>query len=172
MYEKLGTFHVPLPQDEDDNYIADQWQREQHLSSCDGLEDEDYKPEGATKGDGLSLYEEYRGFMIMSKHERLNPRKKDLFIYDPDQLVENSFFEKAVDPIKVWYVRKEQIHAFDSNNSRVVLFIISISFLSKTSNLFSFMVVSIFQIYNKYCNLIIIKDLSLFILNFNSLFIK
>ena len=122
MYEKLGTFHVPLPQDEDDNYIADQWQREEHLPACDGLEDEDYKPRGATDGDGLSLYEEYRGFMLYGKHERLNPRKKDLFIYDPDQLVENSFFEKAVDPMKVWYVRKEQIHAFDSNNSRVVNF--------------------------------------------------
>lgn len=122
MYEKLGTFHVPLPQDEDDNYIADQWQREQHLSACDGLEDEDYKPEGATKGDGLSLYEEYRGFMLMGKHERLNPRKKDLFIYDPDHLVENSFFEKAVDPLKVWYVRKEQIHPEKPNNQRVVNF--------------------------------------------------
>lgn len=122
MYEKLGTFHVSIPQDEDDNYIADQWQREQHLTACDGLEDEDYKPEGATKGDGLSLYEEYRGFMLEGKHERLNPRKKDLFIYDPDQLVENSFFEKAVDPLKVWYVRGEQIHAEGPNNQRVVNF--------------------------------------------------
>lgn len=121
-YEKLGIFHVSIPQDRDDNYIADQWQRENNLGVCDGLEDKDNEPLGATDGDGLSLYEEYRGFMINDKHERLNPLIKDLFIYDSDGLVHNSSFVKAVDPLKVWYVSGDQLHAFDPNNPRVVNF--------------------------------------------------
>lgn len=118
-YEKLGTFHVTIPQDRDDNYIADQWQRKNNLGVCDGLEDKDNEPLGATDGDGLSLYEEYRGVIICDKHERLNPRKKDLFIHDPNHFVYNSLFERATDPLTVWYVSEGRMHG---SYSRVVNF--------------------------------------------------
>jgi hypothetical protein len=40
-------------------------------------------PWGLT-GDGLSAYEEYRGFFVDGQHRRLNPAKKDLFVtYHP-----------------------------------------------------------------------------------------
>ncbi|MEM7582801.1 MAG: hypothetical protein AAF560_05430 [Acidobacteriota bacterium] len=33
------------------------------------------------RGDGLSVYEEYRGFIVNGQHKRLNPTQRDFFIY-------------------------------------------------------------------------------------------
>src|SRR5205814_5207920 len=51
-------------------------------------------------GDGLTLFEKYRGFVINGKYERLDPNKKHVFVIDNDNLGLAShfgYFEHAAD---------------------------------------------------------------------------
>ncbi len=76
-----GMATINIPKDDNGDYIADAWR--------DGLqrpyEDEETGPDtgnGVEKnnktGDGLVLYEEYRGFYVAGEHTRLDPTKKDV----------------------------------------------------------------------------------------------
>ncbi|MEJ2146788.1 MAG: hypothetical protein P8020_16790, partial [Acidobacteriota bacterium] len=119
-YRKLGTPYVTLPEDEDDNFVADAWQRTYNVNG-DGSDDEDGQPEGAAKGDGLSLYEEYRGLYVQGKHERFDPQVKDLFVYDRDGLLQASCFEEAASPLRVHYVTEEEMNGgLHMTNYRIV----------------------------------------------------
>lgn len=78
---------LALPRDDNSNHIADWWEHWFDLKSAAPESDEDDTPRGdGHNGDSISLYEEYRGFQMQGKHERLSPEIKDLFIYDRDNL--------------------------------------------------------------------------------------
>lgn len=81
-----GTYNnensLRLPKRSASSFIADAWKQNTGASGSDS-EDKDSEPEGdGFAGDGLTLYEEYRGFFENGRHMRTNPRKKDLFILD------------------------------------------------------------------------------------------
>jgi hypothetical protein len=67
-----------IPRDDDENDIADAWPH----NAGNKTDDTDNTPGGANNGDGLSRYEEYRGFFIGGSHIRTEADTKDLFIYD------------------------------------------------------------------------------------------
>ncbi len=92
VYKPLGTPYVAIPKDDNDNSIADSWEEENGVYPCAGDADDDDTPEGKAPGDGLSAYEEYRGLFIQGFHKRFNPKKKDVFVFDPDGLVGRSDF--------------------------------------------------------------------------------
>lgn len=78
---------LKLPKDDNGNHIADMWEKQVGVKGKAPDSDDDFLPKGdGTKGDGLSLYEEYRGFMVliqgMEQHQRTNPKKKTLFVDD------------------------------------------------------------------------------------------
>ena len=88
---------VTIPLDQNNNHIADCWEKDHNLydQSLPPDWDESPKPEKQkANGDGFSLFEKYRGFWTTVAgtdaffHERLNPNWKYLFIYDPDGIVE------------------------------------------------------------------------------------
>ena len=79
---------LKIPYDENDNQIADAWEKKfkGRLPKAPDS-DEDGTPAGdGHKGDGLSLFEEYRGFMVKGKgkekarHVRTDPTRKTLFV--------------------------------------------------------------------------------------------
>lgn len=87
-----GELYLTIPEDQDDNHVADQWQEDNDLAS--GLPaDWDKSPEPKNHkvpGDGISLYEKYRGFIFQEVHERLDPNWKHVFIHDPDGWVQET----------------------------------------------------------------------------------
>jgi hypothetical protein len=88
---------VTIPRDIDENHIADNgWEvGDKRMKDPEDIrEDKDDKPKGdGFDGDGLTGYEEYRGFMVFgdSIHTRTNTKIKDLFIFNPDSLPTNLF---------------------------------------------------------------------------------
>ncbi len=81
-------YDLTIPKDDDGDHIADWWeQRFAGTKDQDAKADADSYPKGnGVEGDGLSLYEEYRGFRVHGQHIRTNPGLKDIFINDSDKL--------------------------------------------------------------------------------------
>ena len=78
---------LSLPKDDNQNHIADWWEHYFDIKNADASADDDDTPAGdGHKGDSIALYDEYRGFHIHGKHERLSPELKDLFIWDVSEL--------------------------------------------------------------------------------------
>ncbi len=96
--EGKGPNDVKIPRDDNNNDIADSaksWDnvsidKKKDNSPAPANEDEDESPSNTNKGDGLTNYEEYRGFIVKAGgnkiHKRTNINKKDIFIYDKDNL--------------------------------------------------------------------------------------
>ncbi len=76
---------LSIPLDDNRNHLADAWEVGEtgHLRGA-AAEDEEDLPKGKSgcTGDGLSLYEEYRGFRVKGVHRRGDPDRKDLFVCD------------------------------------------------------------------------------------------
>ena len=75
---------VNIPRDNNNNRISDGW-RKDGSENYDASADDETGPTGNNyyPGDGLSVFEEYRGFRVGSGHRDTDPAKKDLFIYSP-----------------------------------------------------------------------------------------
>jgi hypothetical protein len=71
---------IPIPMDKNDNQIADEWEIENGVTGLSDGWDEETSPENNNNGDGLTLYEEYRGIVAKGKYIRLDPHKKELFV--------------------------------------------------------------------------------------------
>ena len=79
-----GKDYLDLPKDDNNNHIADAWEKDKGVEELPAKWDEADQPAGQhTLGDGISLYEKYRGFVVKGYHQRLEPYKKHVFVYDP-----------------------------------------------------------------------------------------
>lgn len=81
---------LTLPLDDNGNHVADAWEKQMLLyeKNLPADWDESWNPDhGMAGGDGISLYEKYRGFEFEQDHERLDLHWKHVFVYDPDELV-------------------------------------------------------------------------------------
>jgi hypothetical protein len=117
--EKYGDLpFLQLPKDRDVNQVADAWEALHGLSRKSATWDNDQFPTGQKRqGDGYTLFEEYRGFIVernaeydgsesivTGKHIRTDPEHKDLFVYDPDQLVQQYYEPSHATKLNIHYV--------------------------------------------------------------------
>lgn len=113
--EGWGRPYVKVPFDMNDNNIADAWENDNGTASYEPAWDEEADPSGQlTNGDGISRYEEYRGFYIFtaemsSEHLRTNPVKKELFVIDPDNLL-SIIGWKTASGIDVYKLNTEMVY--------------------------------------------------------------
>jgi len=78
-----GSEQVSLPYDVDGNHIADAWEESKEVSGQSSDADDEDEPKGDyISGDGLTLWEEYRGFLENGRHVRGEPKTKDFFLCD------------------------------------------------------------------------------------------
>lgn len=79
-----GKATINIPKDDNGDYIADAWRaglQKPYEDAETGPDTGNGVEENDKIGDGLVLFEEYRGFYIAGKHTRLDPTKKDIFIH-------------------------------------------------------------------------------------------
>lgn len=111
---------VPIPRDDNDNHIADDWE-ERFGGGGDRSDDLDDQPQGdGHQGDALSLYEEYRGFrisgaldtgrgeLVTGKHVRTSPHAKDVFIIDT---VHKGVGQFGLSGLRVHFLEREEVGA-------------------------------------------------------------
>ena len=72
---------ISLPLDANGNYIADGWESDATANYNPAVDNETGPTMNGNAGDGLVVFEEYRGFKVNGTHTRTSPTKKDIFIY-------------------------------------------------------------------------------------------
>ena len=90
---RTWTAERTVPKDDNGDYIADSWKKDEwngangHIPPADSEEGpttnggQNRVETNTHIGDGLVVFEEYRGFMVGGGHKRLCPKKKDIFVY-------------------------------------------------------------------------------------------
>jgi hypothetical protein len=82
-----GTGHVTIPLDDNEDRVADVWADMYRVDGLGADWDGDDEPAGgADAGDGLTVYEEYRGFATGGIVLSTDPRRRTLFIHAPNGL--------------------------------------------------------------------------------------
>lgn len=115
-------YALSIPKDNNKNHIADRWEESYAGVGVLASDDGDAKPPGdGDGGDGLSLYEEYRGFRVQGGHIRTSPLNRDLFVYDKHGLNLGDF---AKSELALHLVTKEEFGTEESGagNPRVINF--------------------------------------------------
>jgi len=80
--------YTTIPFDQDEDKIADKWEDDYGVQTLAPDWDEETGNGHTQPGDGLTLYEEYRGFFILpgNTFKRTDPNIKDIFVIDYDGL--------------------------------------------------------------------------------------
>jgi hypothetical protein len=114
--ESSGNEYITIPVDDNNNKIADKWEADNSVSGNAASWDEEADPSGqGTDGDGMTNYEEYRGFMCATKHGespqylRMNPKIKEMFVIDNDNLLPKTPWQLASE-IRVYYLSQNEVY--------------------------------------------------------------
>lgn len=123
--------YITIPMDLNDNKISDFWEKQNNVYGKPAEWDEESNPKGqATNGDGMTIYEEYRGFLVSDgsggqEYQRMDPTLKEIFVIDKDQIFDISSW-KSASGIKAYWLTEDMVYGDkaggDKNLSRWVDF--------------------------------------------------
>lgn len=71
---------VPLPRRKAGDWIAESWRKENDAMDLPASDDDEKVENQEEKGDGYTLYEEYRGWCMDGERVEGDPKKKDFFV--------------------------------------------------------------------------------------------
>ncbi|MBV8843025.1 MAG: hypothetical protein JO307_09450 [Bryobacterales bacterium] len=93
------VYIAPIPIDANGDFIPDVWEQSLGVSVLDPTADAEPNPYAAPPGDGFTVFEEYRGFIVIrangcapgcTSHLRTNPiSQQDVFVVDTSSLFES-----------------------------------------------------------------------------------
>jgi hypothetical protein len=92
IFKPTNTEALVIPRDDDNSKIADAWERQMGLPpSANVQEDKDTAPRQDRAGDGLTVFDEYRGLVVLDAnggkvHRRFDPRVRELVIVDHENI--------------------------------------------------------------------------------------
>src|SRR5512145_694765 len=103
VHGKAGS-EMKIPLDEDDNHIADGWKPGESRGKARDWDGETVEGQKAD-GDGITLYDEYRGIVVLSgaggrEFTRLSARTKEMFVLDPDSIFPDARWEEVTGGFK------------------------------------------------------------------------
>ncbi len=108
-----GAIAANVPYDLDGVHIAEAWKKRENAGGLAATWDEAKVAGQASVGDGLSLYEEYRGLFLGSgsgSHQRLKPREKNLLVVDESGIFDTGLW-KAASGITAHRIPRERTRA-------------------------------------------------------------
>lgn len=111
----LATSDLLVPMDENRNHIADAWERTNKVYGLPANWDDAAIPGQIARGDGLTLYEKYRGVVVQGPsgavYMRLNPHEKVHFVLDSSSVLDIGRWYRSTG-IRTYLVRDSMV---DSN---------------------------------------------------------
>jgi len=118
--DEPGRIDIMIPHSTDDSIIPLEWKQRKHVANLTDDRDNETVPGRDHPGDGLSLYEEYRGFVARGKHVRTHPRYKTVFVHTKVPHADGGLRRlQAASSLQV--VRINEVE-YDQNKIRVVNF--------------------------------------------------
>ncbi len=102
---------ISIPLDNNGNDIADGW-LDDHIHNYDPWADEETGPgNNAHTGDGLTVFEEYRGFMVQEEPKSTKPTEKDVFIYSEFETEGIGYTESALPAgLKAHQIQRDELY--------------------------------------------------------------
>ena len=102
LYKPTNTYALVVPRDDDGNKIADAWERQLRLGAQrEVMADKDTAAGQDRAGDGLIVFDEYRGLVILENgvktFKRFNPLVKGIFVVDPSGSFDAALWRQASD---------------------------------------------------------------------------
>ena len=115
------TPDLDIPQDDDANRIADSWKSAETKGKPKDLDDETIEGQDA-KGDGITLYDEYRGVIVLNakggrEFVRLSSKTKEMFIIDKDNIAPVAKWEKVTGGFKAYRLNDTMVEFGEDERS-------------------------------------------------------
>ena len=108
-----GVVVANVPYDLDGTHIAEAWKKRENAGGLAPTWDEAKVAGQASVGDGLSLYEKYRGLFLgtgSGSHQRLKPHEKTLLVVDESGIFDTGLW-KAASGITAHVIPRERTRA-------------------------------------------------------------